>query len=42
MVKEEKVKGLKDKKISLTGIKNGVYFVQLDKSPITKKLVITN
>jgi hypothetical protein len=41
MIKGEKFKGLKDERISLDGIKNGVYFVQASPEAILKKLVVT-
>jgi len=41
VVKEARVKGTQDARISTEGIKNGVYFVQVDNESEMKKLVIT-
>lgn len=41
MIKEEKLKGLKDDRILLAGIKNGVYFIRVEDMWVKQKLIIT-
>jgi YVTN family beta-propeller protein len=40
IVKEAKINN-QETRISLEGIKNGIYFVQLNNEPVTKKIIIT-
>jgi hypothetical protein len=41
IIKNEKLKGSKNKRISLDGIKNGVYFVKVDNNPQVTKIIVT-
>jgi len=41
LVKVEKFKGSKDERISLAGIKNGIYFMKVNDMMIKEKLVVT-